>query len=81
MTNKPIVKKLICTCQIAPEQYEGELEDGRSVYARERHGHVRVEINNVVVLDRPGDSAMDALMEMFMIPDHVIDQMLSSTPT
>jgi hypothetical protein len=52
----------------APEQWEGRLADGTDVFARERHGHVRVEVGDEVVLSRSGDSALDALAELFDIP-------------
>lgn len=51
----------------APEQWEGKLATGQAVYARERHGTVRVEVDGITVMERPGDSAMDALAELFDI--------------
>lgn len=37
-----VIKTLRLTCSVAPEQYEGELEDGRVIYIRERYGNFRV---------------------------------------
>ena len=50
-----------------PEQWEGKLSSGQDDYARERHGTVRVEVDGITVLERAGDSALDALAEMFDI--------------
>lgn len=57
--------------QGCPEQWEGKTEDGKYVFARERHGYVRVEVDDLIVLERPGDSAYDALAEKFDLPDEV----------
>jgi len=56
----------------APEQWEGKLATGESVYVRERHGIVRVELNDVIVSEKTGDDAYAALAEVFDIADDAI---------
>jgi hypothetical protein len=54
----------------APEQWEGKLSTGQTVYARERHGTVRVELDGMTVSEHPGESAFDALTALFdLAPD------------
>jgi hypothetical protein len=45
MTKVLTLKK---TCLACPSQWEGDLEDGRAVYARFRHGHLSVGIGGTV---------------------------------
>lgn len=40
----PVVTSLKMTCLAVPSQWEGELNDGRSLYGRYRHGLLRVGI-------------------------------------
>ena len=40
----PVVVALKMTCLAVPSQWEGELNDGRSLYARYRHGLLRVGV-------------------------------------
>jgi hypothetical protein len=42
------VLTLKITCLACPSQWEGNLEDGRAVYARFRHGHLSVGIGGTV---------------------------------
>ncbi len=63
------IVKLRRTCFMAPEQWEGELETGESLYARERHGEWRVEVDDQVVGRGWEGSALDALYRMFDLPD------------
>lgn len=51
--------------QGCPEQWEGELEDGRSVYVRERHGEVRIEIDGEVTHKEAGHDAL-AVLESYL---------------
>jgi hypothetical protein len=44
------------TCLACPSQWEGDLDDGRAVYARFRHGHLSVGIGETV--ERAVDNAM-----------------------
>jgi hypothetical protein len=57
--------KLKCISQGCPEQWEGELWDGRKVYARERHGEVRIEINGEVTHKEAGHDALGVLQSYF----------------
>ncbi len=45
MTKVLTLKK---TCLACPSQWEGDIEDGRAVYARFRHGHLSVGIGGTV---------------------------------
>ncbi len=40
----PTVMTLVQTCIAIPSQWEGELDDGRSLYVRYRHGLLRVGV-------------------------------------
>jgi hypothetical protein len=40
------VKQFVQTCWAAPSQWEGQLKDGRALYIRVRHGHLRVRISD-----------------------------------
>ena len=71
---KPTIKTLTRTCFLCPEQWEGELSDGRSIYARERHGSVRVEIDDEVIHRSEEGSALDALHFLFEIPIEVLEE-------
>ena len=59
------VVKLKCISQGCPEQWEGELSDGRSVYVRERHGEVRIEIDGEVTHREAGHDAL-AVLESYL---------------
>lgn len=61
------------TCFACPEQWEGTTEDGDDVYARERHGYVRVDINGNTVFNAEEGTALDALYSLFEIPIEVIE--------
>lgn len=50
----------------APEQYEGRLDSGESVFVRERGGTARVELNGIDVCEKSGD-ALEVLSELFDI--------------
>jgi hypothetical protein len=47
----PSIVALTQTCLVMPSQWEGELDDGRSLYIRYRHGRLRVGV---------GEGAKDA---------------------
>lgn len=47
----PSIVALMQTCLLMPSQWEGELDDGRSLYVRYRHGLLRVGV---------GEGAKDA---------------------
>jgi hypothetical protein len=47
----------------APEQWEGKLETGQEVYARERHGTVRIELDGIECCEKPGDDVIDITQE------------------
>ena len=66
------IVKLTQTSWAAPEQWEGETEDGLSVYARERHEEVRVELNGEVIHRSYGGTALAALRSLFEIPQEVV---------
>ena len=40
----PVVVRLTQTCLAVPSQWEGELDDGHSLYVRYRHGLLRVGV-------------------------------------
>lgn len=42
------VKTIIHTCVGAPDQWEGQLEDGRYFYIRGRHGYLRASVGSSV---------------------------------
>lgn len=44
----PLVKAARRTCIAAPEQYEGELDNGMSFYFKLRHGRARVGVGKTV---------------------------------
>lgn len=46
-----ILVNLIKTCNACPEQYEGQLEDGRMVYIRYRHGYGSIRISDAPTSD------------------------------
>ncbi len=50
-----------------PEQWEGKLSNGDTIYARERHGWIRIEINGVTVHEQGGEDVYEVLLEMFTI--------------
>ena len=73
------MKKLIelkQTCCLCPEQWEGKTEDGEEVYARERHGSIRVELDNAIIFSDESNeqigSALDALLGLFEIPQELL---------
>ena len=67
------IVKLERTCFACPEQWEGVTEDGSTVYARERHGEMRVELNGEVILRRENMTALDGLYRCFEIPVEVLE--------
>ena len=54
--------------QGGPEQWQGRLSDGRNVFARERHGQVRIDIEYETVHDGLGENAYDVLCTLFEMP-------------
>jgi hypothetical protein len=63
--------KLEQTCFACPEQWEGVTDEGSTVYAEERHGFVRVEVDNVVIFTSDEGTALDALIKLFDIPNEL----------
>lgn len=49
-----------------PEQWTGKLKTGEEVFVRERHGETRIEINDIIIIEKMG-SALDVLYEVFDI--------------
>lgn len=43
-----VVMKVTKTCEAMPAQWEGTTEDGQVVYARYRHGHLRVGLGKTL---------------------------------
>ncbi len=39
------VKKIVETCSACPSQWEGSLEDGRTLYIRYRHGYLSIRLS------------------------------------
>ena len=39
------VKTIIETCSACPAQWEGSLEDGRTIYIRYRHGYLSIRLS------------------------------------
>ena len=72
---RPLIVELRRTCYLCPEQWEGKLDTGEAVFARERHDVWRVEVDGVVIdrgsLNEGGvGSAYEALLKWFDIaPD------------
>jgi len=50
-----------------PEQYEGKTAEGDDVFARERHGEWRIELNGEIIAEGSGDDAYAALAGEFEI--------------
>lgn len=65
--------KLKRTCFACPEQWEGETENGDKIYARERHGEMRVELNDEVIYRAEDMTALDGLFRCFEIPIEVLE--------
>ena len=58
----------------APEQWEGKLETGQHIYAREKYGEVRVEIDDIVVYETKSNYVLDVLQGMFDIDERVLHE-------
>lgn len=56
------------TCSLCPEQWEGKTADGKDVYARERHGLVRVDLDGETIFTATEGTAFDALTSLFELP-------------
>lgn len=71
--------ELEMTCWACPEQYRGRTECGKEVYARERHGHVRIDLDGKTYYKADGKeqgaSALLALVNLFEIPNEVLIDM------
>ena len=59
--------ELRCTCAACPEQWEGKLETGESLYARERSGWMRVDLDEVTIHEEAGEDVLDLLGRLFRI--------------
>jgi hypothetical protein len=57
-----------------PEQWEGTLSTGERVFVRERHGVVRIEMNDIMVSEKAGDDAYAALAELFEIANEAWEE-------
>ena len=56
------VKDLTMTCRMSPSQWEGSLQDGRSLYIRYRWGCFDVSVNKVNIFDWESDDEWDGIM-------------------
>ena len=56
------------TCLACPSQWEGALEDGRTVYARFRHGHLSVGIGKTV-----GEAVNNAISDQALYDGEIGD--------
>lgn len=45
------VKKIVETCGACPAQWEGSLEDGRTIYIRYRYGYLAVRVSLIPTED------------------------------
>jgi hypothetical protein len=68
---KDKIVSLKCTCGGAPFQYEGFLETGESIYARERGGYCRVEKDGDIIYSTTNDemSGEDPLAVLYNLFD------------
>jgi hypothetical protein len=56
------------TCTACPSQWEGALEDGRTVYARYRHGELSVGVGDDI-----DDAVRNGMSDRALYADHVGD--------
>jgi hypothetical protein len=68
------------TCTACPSQWEGQLDDGRALYARYRHGHLYVGIADTIssavrdeqpLIDQEIGDAMDGMMTDQQLQSHL----------
>ncbi len=70
----PVVVRLTQTCLAVPSQWEGELDDGRSLYVRYRHGLLRVGVGEAAK-DASRNSATESALCCKQIEDADEDMM------
>lgn len=63
---------------MCPEQWDGVLQDGREIYARERHGYIRVDVGGETVFEDHDvtemSTAWDAMNRLFDFSEAIEDE-------
>lgn len=67
------IVKLTCTSRGCPEQYEGILEGGEMLYARERHGEILIDVDGKELYSGFGNFCYDVLMNLFDFSEDIQD--------
>lgn len=66
-----VVDVLTKTCESCPAQWEGRTNDGREVYVRYRWGHLSVEIDGSVILEKEVGGPYDGSMDLTELAHHL----------
>ena len=65
-----IVKTIQRTCDACPSQWHGETDTGEAVYVRYRHGYLRAEVGDSVVLGAEIGDSLDGYMTDAEMMEH-----------